>query len=252
MAIADHARMNTTVPRWLYPLLAALPLALMGIPAARAASAHADAITPLETLKGAALKALQARAQALGRAVNISIAELDPRLRLAACSEPLDARIAGDGELHDYTSVAIRCTGTVRWTIYVRAAISADVTVLTARGALPRGAEPAPADFDVARRTVPGTGADYPADPGILRGLKLKVPLAAGEVLTRAKLETAALIHRGQKVTLLARNGGIEIRVAAVALADGRPAERIQVQNENSHQVVEAVVRDATLVEVGL
>jgi flagella basal body P-ring formation protein FlgA len=117
---------------------------------------------------------------------------------------------------------------------------------------LPRGAEPAATDFDSVRRTVPGSGADYPADPATLHGLRLKQPMAAGEFLTRSRLETAALIHRGQKVTLLARNDGIEIRVAAVALSDGRPAERIQVQNENSHQVVEAVVRDATLVEVTL
>ena len=146
----------------------------------------------------------------------------------------------------------MRCAGNVRWTIYVRAAISSEVNVLTARGALPRGAEPAAADFEMARRTVPGTGADYPADAAALHGLRLKLPLAAGEVLTRSKLEAAALIRRGQKVTLLARSGGIEIRVAAVALSDGRPAEHIQVQNENSRQIVEAVVRDASLVEVAL
>ncbi len=241
-----------TLHRWSYPAFAALLLVFLWSLAPAAPIASQDEVTPLAALSAAAQKALLARAQALGRTVNISIGELDPRLRLAACSQPLDSAIAGDGELHDYTSVAVRCAGSVRWTIYVRAAISCDIPVLTARGALPRGAEPAAADFDSARRTVPGTGVDYPADAAALRGLKLKLPLAAGEVLTRSKLETAALIRRGQKVTLLARSGSIEIRVAAVALADGRPAERIQVQNENSRQIVEAVVRDATLVEVAL
>jgi len=237
-----------TLYRYLPPLIATLALMLLH-PTARAA--QSDAV-PLETLRAAADKALQARAQALGRPVNISINELDPRLRLAPCSQPLESSISGDGELHDYTSVAIRCQGSVRWTIYVRAAITSEVNVLTARGSLPRGAEPAAADFDTTRRTVPGTGADYPADTVALRGLRLKMPLAAGEVLTRTKLETAAVIRRGQKVTLVARDGGFEIRASAVALADGRPSERIRVQNENSHQVVEGVVRDASLVEVTL
>lgn len=233
-----------------YTALAALALAC-AMTLVHAAPADGP-LTSLESLRAAATQALQARAQAQGRRVEISVSELDPRLRLAGCTQPLETQIAGDGELHDYTSVAIRCNGAVRWTIYVRAAVSAETTVLTARGALPRGAEPALADFDSVRRTVPGTGADYPSDALALRGLRLRQPLAAGEVLTRAKLEAAAVVHRGQKVTLLARSGGIEIRVAAVALADGRQAERIQVQNENSRQIVEAVVRDAAVVEVPL
>jgi len=243
--------MNTAY-RWTQPALAALILVCVWSLAPATPPPVTDAVVPLEALAAAAQQALQSRAQALGRPVKISINELDPRLRLAACSRPLDSSITGDGELHEYTSVAVRCAGSVRWTIYVRAAISSEVQVLTARGALPRGAEPSANDFDTARRSVPGTGVDYPADASVLRGLRLRQPLAAGEMLTRAKLETAALIRRGQKVTLLARDGGIEIRVAAVALADGRPAERIQVQNENSHQIVEAVVRNAALVEVGL
>lgn len=232
-----------------YAALAALALACA---ISLVHAAPADVPTPLDTLRNAASQAVLARARAQGRVVNVTIADLDPRLRLAGCSQPLDTQIAGDGELHDYTSVAVRCGGDVRWTVYLRAAVSAEVSVLTARGALPRGAEPTLTDFDSTRRTVPGTGADYPADAFALRGLRLRQPLAAGEPLTRAKLEAAAVVHRGQKVTLLARSGGIEIRAAAVALSDGRPAERIQVQNENSRQIVEAVVRDAAVVEVPL
>jgi len=240
-----------TLYRMSFPAFFALLLVFLWS-LAPAAPAAADGITPPEALRAAAEQALRARAQAVGHAIRISVGELDPRLRVASCSQPLESTIAGDGELHDYTSVAVRCAGAVRWTIYVRAAISSEVNVLTARGALPRGVEPTAADFEVSRRTVAGAGADYPGDTAGLHGLRLKQPLAAGEVLTRAKLETAALIRRGQKVTLLARSGGIEIRVAAVALSDGRPAEHIQVQNENSRQIVEAVVRDATLVEVAL
>lgn len=238
--------------RWLNQAHAALVLAFLCSPASPAAQAAEGGITPPAALRAAAEKALQARAQALGRPVNIALVELDPRLRVAQCSQPLDSNIVGDGELHEYTSVAVRCSGSVRWTVYLRASISTEVTVLTARGALPRGAEPTGADFETVRRTVPGTGADYPEDVATLRGLRLKMPLAAGEALTRSRLETAALIRRGQKVMLLAREGGIEIRVAAVALSDGRAAERIQVQNESSRRVVEGIVRDAAVVEVVL
>lgn len=243
--------MNTRY-RWSHATCGALLLAFLWTLAPAAVPMAADDITPLETLRAAAEKTLQSRAKALGHPVRIALVELDPRLRVAACSQPLEGSVTGDGELHDYTTVAVRCAANVRWTVYVRAAISSDVTVLTARGALPRGAEPTAADFETAQRTVPGSGADYPNDVAALRGLRLRLPLAAGEALTRSRLETAALVRRGQKVTLLARDSGFEIRVAAVALADGRPAERIQVQNESSRRIVEAVVRDAGVVEAGL
>jgi flagella basal body P-ring formation protein FlgA len=65
-------------------------------------------------------------------------------------------------------------------------------------------------------------------------------------------LEQLPLVRRGQQVTLLARSGTVEIRVNATALADGHAEQHIQVQNQNSRQIVEAVVRGNDLVEVPL
>ena len=51
---------------------------------------------------------------------------------------------------------------------------------------------------------------------------------------------------------LVARGPAVEIRVAAIALADGRPEERVRVQNAASQRVIEGVVRGPGLVEVPL
>ena len=251
MRIALSIRMNADDFDF-RPAAVALLLTLYSALTHAAPDTISEAITSLDALRAAANQALQERTQALGHPVTITFSDLDPRLRLARCSRPLESSIAGDGELHDYTSVMVRCAGEVRWTVYLRAAITSEVSVLTARATLPRGAEPSDAVFESTHRTVPGSGAEYPADAAQLRGLRLKQPMAAGEVLTRSRLEPAAVIRRGQRITLVARDAGIEIRVSAVALADGRPAERIQVQNESSRQIVEAVVRDAAVAEIPL
>ena len=83
-----------TLYRWTFPAFAALFLVFLWTLSPAASPAAPDGITPLETLRSAAEKALQARAQALGHPVNISINELDPRLRVALCSQPLDSAIA--------------------------------------------------------------------------------------------------------------------------------------------------------------
>jgi flagella basal body P-ring formation protein FlgA len=59
-------------------------------------------------------------------------------------------------------------------------------------------------------------------------------------------------IHRGQQVTLISGSGDFQVRVGAVALADGRIADRIRVQNLSSQRVVEGIVRSASEVEVPL
>ena len=62
----------------------------------------------------------------------------------------------------------------------------------------------------------------------------------------------AAVLHRGQQLSLLAHANGLDIRVQVVALADGKPDERIKNQNPSARRVVEATVRSAQLVEVSL
>jgi len=134
----------------------------------------------------------------------------------------------------------------------VRVAVTNELPVLTARRLLPRGSALSATDFELRARPVNGLGDRYPGNLQALAGARLRLPLNAGEVLSNEMLEQLPLIRRGQQVTLMARSGAVEIRVNATALADGHAEQRIQVQNQNSRQIVEAVVRDSNLVEVPL
>jgi flagella basal body P-ring formation protein FlgA len=222
-------------------------------------SAHADSsntvagdITDIAAIRARAAATLEQHARAAGQKVQYTIEALDPRLRLRACSSPLQSGLAGDGDIHPTTSIAIRCAAPVVWTLYIRATVTATASVFVAQRGLARGTELNSTDFVVEARQVPGSAADYPSDIKMIEGQRLRQPLATGALLTQAVLELAPIVKRGQQVTLLARNSGFEIRVAAIAMSDGGRAQRIRVQNENSHQIVEAIVRNATLVEVPL
>ena len=57
-------------------------------------------------------------------------------------------------------------------------------------------------------------------------------------------------VKRGQEVTLLASAGGIQVRMAGRALADGREGARLRVQNLSSQAVVEGVVETDGVVRV--
>jgi flagella basal body P-ring formation protein FlgA len=210
------------------------------------------AITPVEDIRAQAAAAVIALAQRAGLKVNATAAPLDARLRLQRCARALQSTVGDDWQAHEFTTVKLQCDAPVRWNIYVRVAVQSERSVLVAKRALPRGSLLQAGDFETRVKTVGGSSAHYIGDPGSLAGLRLRLPLAEGAALSSDAVEQLPLIKRGQQVTLLARAAGIEIRVAATAMSDGRQSERILVQNQSSHRQVDAVVRTSELVEVGL
>ncbi len=176
----------------------------------------------------------------------------DSRLQLPACAIPLRTTIAGDGQLREHTTVAVRCESSTPWTLYIGVTLSTAAPVLVAQHALARDAVPTAADFTAVVRHLPGLSSRYVSDASQLVGQRLRRPVAMGEALDVDALLTAAVVHRGQQLTLLAHAAGMEVRVAVIALMDGKPDERIRVQNIVSQRVIEATVRSSQYVEVTL
>jgi flagella basal body P-ring formation protein FlgA len=232
---------------------AALILLLIGTPLSGTCLHAADAaITDPELIRKAAARAVLERLDVAKGVADVTVDNLDPRLRLPACSQTLSGFISGDGQLRDHTAVGIRCDGTAHWTIYAQVSIGCSVPLLIARHALAQDSAPTASDFDVETRRMPGLYTHYISDPALLAGQRLRRTLAMGEVLTADALLTAPVIHRGDQITVIAQAGGMQIRASAIALSDGRPDDRIRAQNLSSQRVVEGVVRSAGVIEVVL
>jgi flagella basal body P-ring formation protein FlgA len=227
--------------------LAALTLLLL-----KPFGAFADEIADPAELRAAAEQAVRAAAGSATGKLEVTAETLDERLRLAACAGPLLATIAGDGQLRERTTVNVRCNEGTRWSIYMGVNLASELPVLVAQRPLAIGSVPAAADFEVVVRRLPGVSSRYVGDVAQLAGQRMRRPLALGEALAADALAIAPIVHRGQQLTLVARAGGMEVRTTGIALADGRPAERIRVQNLASQKVIEAVVRGPDLAEVAL
>jgi flagella basal body P-ring formation protein FlgA len=65
-------------------------------------------------------------------------------------------------------------------------------------------------------------------------------------------LQPNVLVRRGQQVTLIAANSGVQIRAQGQALTEGAVDQRVRVQNVSSLKVVEGVVESDGAVRVGL
>jgi flagella basal body P-ring formation protein FlgA len=222
---------------------------VLSLAAAAAASAP---VTDIAALQAAAEQAVRQEIPRSDGHVIVQAQNLDSRLRLAECDRTLNAGIAGDGQVRAHTTVAVHCEGSVHWTLYISVSVDSEFPVLVARRALSRDAELSAQDFELMPRHLPGLTSDYVTTPSVIAGQRLRQAISSGQALSLAALTPSNVIHRGQQVTLIAGTGGFQVRMSAVALSDGRVADRIRVQNLSSQRVIEGIVRSDNVVEVPL
>lgn len=200
-----------------------------------AATAAASGFQPVQSIRDAALAALSDPRGAE--------ATLDPALRMPRCAEALQARQTGAG------TVEVGCPSGWRLFVPVRMDRSQPVLVLL-RGVA--SGEPISADMFTIERRDPGRIAGAPvADPADAVGRVARRVLTAGSVLTASDLVAPRLVRRGDSIALVARNNGVEVRMAGRALGDAGERERVSVENLSSRRVVQGVVTAEGDVVVG-
>lgn len=211
--------------------------------------ARAAPITDPRAIERAAVRQVQAEVERTYRKpAEVEAKALDPRLRLAPCGR-FNAFLAPGTRLIGNVHVGVRCEEGGAWLVYVPVRISVHDSVITAAAPLARGQVLGPEHLAQASRDIAAVPAGYMTEAALVAGMRLKQPVAAGAVLTKAMFESPALVRRGERVTLVAAAGGIEVRAAGTALADAAKGEPVEVRNASSQRVVKGVVAGPGLVE---
>ena len=201
-----------------------------------------------ESIRAAAGEAARSR---LGGSADASVeaAAIDERLKLPACSEPLEAEPRG-APRGGQGIVAVSCAGERPWHLFVPVRIVEQVAVLVARRNLQAGDVLAATDFVALTRASSALPYDYLTDPEQALGLALRRAVPAGTVLVPAALEHPEVIERGALVTLTSGRGTVRVKAEGVALEPGRLRERIRVRTP-SGRIVEGVVAAPGEVRLG-
>jgi flagella basal body P-ring formation protein FlgA len=182
--------------------------------------------------------------------VSFIAAELDARLRVAACPAPL----LTTGKLPRGTQarvlVRVACNSSVYWSLNVPVDIHHLTQVLVLRRAVGRGEIIREEDVLAQPRELPGLTSPFVSRVADLSGRLTRRPVPEGTAVTADALDAPLLIHRGQSVVLAARAGGLEVRAPGVALSDAGAEQRVRVRNLNSLKIVEGVADTAGVVRV--
>ena len=228
----------------------ALLTACLGIGAALAEPALPQT-EPLARVRSAAEGMLRAELRDVSYGVHLAASQLDPRLHLAYCAQPLVAARAAGAELGAHVTVRVSCPAAgTPWAVYVPVGIESDVNVLVLRQSALRGARLSAAQVSTETRRVTGLAVGYVTDPASLERHTLARSLPAGTALTADAMLADTIVHQGQEVTLIASSPGISVRASGKALEDGREGARVRVQNLASLKVVQGVVDASGVIEV--
>jgi flagella basal body P-ring formation protein FlgA len=216
----------------------------------------ADAATQWQThaaIRHAAQSFMDAfvSSQHAGRST-VKLGQLDPRLRLKACTAPLEGFMPAGGRVMGNTTVGVRCPDAGGWNIYVSARVDVFGPVMIARQPLARGSSVQDGDLELVERNLADLPYGYYSDSEAISGMLAKRTIAAATVITPAMLQAPKLVKRGQRVTVIAESGALSIRSVGKALSDGKSGDTIRVRAEGSHRVVDGVVISQGVIKVTL
>ena len=224
-------------------LLLALLLLLAG-------AAPAAEIESLDSIRDTVRQFLEQESDSLGEDVEVSVGHLDTRLRLPRCGSALQAAWPVSARRRGNVTVSVSCSAPSNWSLYVQATVQVFENVVVSGRSMSRGELLGKQDVELTRRDVSALSSGYFTRTDEVAGMVLKRSVRAGMVMTPSLLKQQRLIRRGDKVTIIAVSGGVEVRMEGQALMDGVKGEVIRVRNLSSKLEVEAEVISPGLVRV--
>lgn len=120
--------------------------------------------------------------------------------------------------------------------------VTIQADVVTAARDLKRHEVVASSDLRTANVDITTVRGTPVVDPNELVGLRVLIPIAAGDVLLDGIAEPPPAIQEGQMIDVVASSGRVILRGKAIALADGDLHERIAVRNPKSGESYFATV----------
>ncbi|HEB78679.1 MAG TPA: flagellar basal body P-ring formation protein FlgA [Methylothermaceae bacterium] len=203
----------------------------------------AASIQSLDEIRKAVATELASRIRQDHQNYDISVAPLDPRLRLPYCDQPLHVALPHRRLQAGWLSVQVRCGGSHPWVIYVKAKVRIYRQVAVLTQDLAKGTLLQPGHLALRQRDLGDLRRGYFTALDEVVGRRLRRSLPQGYALNPQALTDNKIVHRGEAVVIRARIGALDVRMGGHALMDGSQGQRIRVRNDRSKRVVEGIVR---------
>jgi len=215
-------------------LLLALAAPLAG---AQTMTAPAEPATGLDNGLEQQVRALAlsgTKASALGAPrVEVSVGQLDPRLRLAPCQH-VEPYLPDGMRLWGKSRIGLRCTqGASKWNVYLPITVRVFGKALVATSGVAAGAVLTAADLTQAEVDLAEDSSAPLVNAELAVGRTLTHALKAGQSLRHSHLKARQWFAAGETVTVLAQGDGFSVAGEAQALNPGIEGLPVRVRTES-------------------
>lgn len=175
-------------------------------------------------------------------------ADLDPRITIKPCSEPLQANIPENYRTRN-VNVKIFCSSSNPWYIYLPVRVSTEIPVLVAKSKIAKGTVLDEDNVDVVLKPLHQTRGEIIDDASSVYGAKSKRSLIQGAVITKKMF---CVVCKGDTVTIMAKSDSLMIKTQGVAQTSGVIGQQIRVKNKRSGRSITARVNTINQVAINL
>lgn len=171
--------------------------------------------------------------------------------QLPACGKNLSVSFPDGDRVELFRfRVDVRCDEGQGWDMAVTVKPEIYLPVVVARQSLERGHMISPDDVSIKKLNISNTRGNYVTEPDEVMGLTVKRRVRELQPIAMSQLDSPVLVERGQRVTMIAEQGGVQAQTVGEAMKKGRKGEMIKVKNESSERVVNAIVADSGVVRM--
>lgn len=180
--------------------------------------------------------------------MEITVGELDPRVKLAPCNryEPF---VPAGARLWGRSTLGVRCVEGANWTVYVPILVRVFAPALVAARPLTRNQALTADDLRIERVELTAIANAVLTPTEEFAGARLTRGVAAGEVITHTLLRSPAVVQPGDVVRVVMGGAGFHIAADGKALTMGADGQSVQVALA-SGRMVTGVARPGRVIEV--
>lgn len=226
-------------PRLFGAFVRALGAALLVVTATLVAAQEAgsDSPNPIDAGLAQQIRQLAAQGQpATGTGaprLEVSVGQLDPRLRLAPCAR-VEPYLPDGMRLWGKARIGLRCTeGTSRWNVYLPVTVKAFGPGLVVTGPIAGGSVLTEGQLTTGEVDLAETNTPAVTDLRMAVGRTLTQALKPGQSLRQSHLKARQWFAAGETVTVLAQGAGFSVSGEGQALNNGIEGQPVRVRTES-------------------
>jgi flagellar basal body P-ring formation protein FlgA len=227
----DRARASFITLLAFAALTCAAPLARAQVPASAEIDSHLEQQVRELALQGAGASSRSGAAGA--PRVEVSVGQLDPRLRLAPCAH-VEPYLPEGMRAWGKSRVGLRCTeGSAKWNVYLPITVKVFGRALVASSSLAAGSVIGAADVVLAEVDLAEDNSAAVAASELALGRTLARALKPGQSLRQSHLKPHQWFAAGETVTVVAQGNGFSVAGEAQALNNGIEGQTVRLRTDS-------------------